>query len=293
MHARLFPLWGALLLGALGGPGCNDKGPTGGPTPPDGSSPDGGTQPPWRTGASCLAARTSRATWPGSAGAVRARAASSISSETAARAAAASEAKCDPVAQNCPGGQRCTYARGDGGTFRTCVAEGTVDELGACQLASSEPLGVDTCKKGLFCVDMPKPDGGDVFLCGRLCHGTATCAAPRGECNEVLRLSGTTELPLFCGTPSQRCDLLAQNCEGPLSCYPANSTALCATTGNLAEGAPCEFSNQCARGSACVRTGTGLTCRTLCRLPSGPPSCPTGRRCEALQGIPGAGACIP
>jgi hypothetical protein len=135
-------------------------------------------------------------------------------------------------------------------------------------------------------------DGGTAFQCARLCHGTATCAAPR-ECNEVLRLNGTAELPLICGEPSQRCELLAQDCETPLSCYPTSGSALCATTGNLGEGAPCEFSNQCARGSACVRTGTVLTCRTLCRYPTGQPGCAAGKRCEALQGSTGAGACIP
>lgn len=291
MHARLFPLWGALLLGALGGIGCNDKGPTGGPPPPGGNGTDGGTQPtedgglvPGNSDFACDVARQR--------GCGTGQSCFFYQLGDGGTGSGCFGGACDPVEQNCPGGQRCTYARGDGGTFRACVAEGTKNENEPCQLASAEPLGIDTCKKGLFCVDMPRPDGGAVFQCGRLCHGTDSCTTPL-ECNEVLRLNGTTELPLFCGAPSQRCDLLTQNCEGPLSCYPANGNALCATTGNLAEGSPCEFSNQCARGSACVRTGTVLTCRPLCRLPSGQPGCPAGRRCEALQGIPGAGACIP
>jgi hypothetical protein len=198
---------------------------------------------------------------------------------------------CDPVRQDCPGGQRCTYARGDGGTWRMCVAEGTADEGAPCQLGATHALGIDTCKKGLFCTDVAAADGGTTFQCARFCHGTAACTAPR-ECNEVLRLTGTAELPLICGAPSQRCDLLAQDCAAPLSCYPTNGAPLCASTGNLGEGAPCEFSNQCARGSACVRTGDILTCRTLCRRPSGQPSCTSGS-CQPLQGSTEAGACIP
>ena len=294
MHARLFPLWGALLLGALGGIGCNDKGPPGGPPPPPvDPATDGGTQPmedggitPGRSDFACDVARQ-RGCGAGQTCLFR-------QIGDGGTGSGCFSGPCDPVAQNCPNGLRCTYARGeDGGTvFRACVPEGTVDELGPCQLARSSPLALDTCKKGLFCVDMAQSDGGTAFQCARFCHGTPTCAAP-SECNEVLRLNGTSELPLICGAPSARCDVLTQDCEAPLSCYPGNGNALCATTGNLGEGAPCEFSNQCARGSACVRTGAGLTCRTLCRLPSGQPSCPSGRQCEALQGIPGAGACIP
>ncbi len=199
---------------------------------------------------------------------------------------------CDPVRQDCPGAQRCTYARADGGTRRVCVAEGTADEGAPCQLSTSDPLGIDTCKKGLFCTNVAQTDGGTAFQCARFCHDTATCTAPR-ECNEVLRLGRTAELPLICGAPSERCDLLTQDCAPPLSCYPTSTAALCASTGSLAEGAPCEFSNQCARGSACVRTGDVLTCRTICRYPTGQPDCPAGRTCQALQGSTGAGACIP
>ena len=293
MHARLFPLWGVLLLGALGGLGCSDNGPTAPPRPPDGSVTDGGGQPPddggtppppVRSDFTCEVARQR--------GCATGQSCLFYRLGDGGTGSGCFGGACDVVAQNCAGAQRCTYARGDGGTFRTCVAEGTVNEGEPCQLGATDPLGIDTCKKGLFCTDVDLTDGGTAFQCARLCHGSATCGSPR-ECNEVLRLGGTAELPLSCGAPSARCDLLAQDCTSPLSCYPANGDALCATTGSLAEGAPCEFSNQCARGSACVRAGDVLTCRTLCRLAGGQPSCPTSRTCEALQGSTGVGACIP
>jgi hypothetical protein len=290
MHARLFPLWGALLLAAVGGLGCSDKGQPP-PEPPDGSFTDGGLQPQ-EDGGQALTSSDFACDVARQRGCDAGQSCLFHQLGDGGTGSTCFAGACDTVSQNCPGGQRCTYARGDGGTFRTCVAEGTVAEGGPCQLGASEPLGIDTCKKGLFCTDVTLNDGGTAFQCARLCHGTATCTAPR-ECNEVLRFNGTAELPLICGAPSQRCDLLAQDCETPLSCYPANGSALCATTGNLSEGAPCEFSNQCARGSACVRTGTALTCRTLCRYPSGQPGCAAGRRCEALQGSTGIGACIP
>jgi hypothetical protein len=292
MRVHLVPLWGALLLGALGAIGCEDKGPTGGPkdSGEDGKDAgpqapeDGGPQPPGpRSDFTCEVARQR-----GCDGGLSCLFHQLDDGGTGSGCFAG---PCDPVLQNCPGGQRCTYARGDGGTSRLCVAEGTADEGEPCQLSASEPLGVDTCKKGLFCTNVAQSDGGTAFQCARFCHATATCTAPR-ECNEVLRLAGTAELPLICGAPSQRCDLLAQDCAAPLSCYPTNGTPLCASTGSLGEGAPCEFSNQCARGSACVKTGDVLTCRELCRYPTGQPACASGT-CQPLQGGTNAGACIP
>ncbi|MDY7229616.1 hypothetical protein [Hyalangium rubrum] len=292
MRARLIPLWGALLLGALGGLGCSDKGPTPGTPSPgtDAGTRDGGSRPeedaghePVPSPFTCEVSRQ-RGCDAGQSCLFRQLEDGGTGSQCFGGA-------CDPVRQDCPDGQRCTYVRGDGGTWRECVAEGTADEGAPCQLGASEPLGIDTCKKGLFCTDVALADGGTGFQCARLCHDTASCAAPR-ECNEVLRLPGTVELPLICGAPSQRCDLLAQDCESPLSCYPTTDSALCASTGNLSEGATCEFSNQCARGSACVRTGEGLTCRPICRYPSGQPGCARGT-CQPLQSNADAGACVP
>jgi hypothetical protein len=199
---------------------------------------------------------------------------------------------CDPVQQNCASGQRCTYVRTADKTERACVEDGTADEGNPCQLSGpAEGQGVDTCKKGLFCTDVRREDGGTAFQCAKLCHNTDQCGPPL-QCNEVLRLSGTEETPLVCGAQAKPCDLLAQDCQSPLGCYPTTGTPSCASQGTLADGARCQFSNQCASGSACVGSGNEKTCRPLCRLPQGQPSCAQGS-CQPLQGHSNVGACIP
>ncbi len=202
---------------------------------------------------------------------------------------------CDVVSQNCPNGQRCTYVLANGTRGRMCVADGTANEGDPCSLASgSGAQTFDTCKKGLYCTDTVEGDGGTTFRCQRFCHGNAQCGASL-ECNEVLRLSGTGELPLACGAPSPKCDVLAQDCAAPLGCYPSETpgAAVCTGIGPRAEGAACDFSNQCAKGSACVGPASARVCRTLCRTPSGTPACPSGRTCQGLADYPGVGACVP
>jgi hypothetical protein len=201
--------------------------------------------------------------------------------------------ECDPVAQNCPTGKKCTYVRQGSTTSRQCVPDGTVTESGTCQsTATPEGNFYDTCKAGLYCTDQAVADGGTTFLCRKFCHGNEQCTAP-SECIEVLRFAGSDELPRVCGVPGPRCELLVQGCASGLGCYPSpTSGPVCVTAGATAEGAACTYSNDCQPGSACVKDGAGLVCRRMCRSPSGEPGCATGR-CEPLQDFAGVGACVP
>ncbi|RKG78362.1 hypothetical protein D7W79_13050 [Corallococcus exercitus] len=200
---------------------------------------------------------------------------------------------CDVVRQDCPSGQRCTYVGLDGGASqRQCVAAGTATEGAPCTLAESPPgQTYDTCAAGLYCKDEAQGDGGTGFFCRKLCHATSDCGS--GECNTVLRLAGTRELPLVCGPASASCDAFAQDCESPLGCYPAANGPVCAGQGSLGEGAACEFSNQCSRGSTCVIAGGSGTCRTLCRTPAGSPGCANGAACRPITNNGDVGACVP
>ncbi|RKH53617.1 hypothetical protein [Corallococcus llansteffanensis] len=203
------------------------------------------------------------------------------------------EGACDPVRQGCASGQRCTYVRSDAGdTQRQCVAAGTTAEGAPCTLAESPPgQSYDTCAAGLYCKDEGLSDGGTGFFCRKLCHATSDCGS--GDCNTVLRLAGTQELPLVCGPPSAQCNAFSQDCESPLGCYPASNGPVCAGSGTLAPGAACEFSNQCSPGSTCVVSGGTGTCRTLCRFPSGAPDCASGGTCRAITNNADVGACVP
>lgn len=201
--------------------------------------------------------------------------------------------ECDPVARDCPAGSKCTYVRQEAVTSRRCVPEGTVPEGGACQ-STATPGGDfhDTCQAGLYCTDQPAPDGGLTFTCERFCHASEQCTAPR-DCTEVLRFTGSDELPRVCGEAASVCDPLARDCESPLGCYPSpGSGSVCVTAGAMEDGAACTYSNDCRPGSACVKDGAGRACRRLCRSPSGEPGCASGR-CEPLRDFAGVGACMP
>ena len=201
--------------------------------------------------------------------------------------------ECDPVAQDCTVGNKCTYVRQGSVTSRRCVPDGTVAEGGAC-LSTATPEGdfYDTCKAGLYCTDHAKPDGGTAFTCEKFCRTTEQCTAPK-DCTEVLRFVGSDELPRVCGEAVVACDLLAQGCASPLGCYPSpESGPVCVTAGTVEDGAACTYSNDCRPGSACVTNGAGRACRGLCRSPSGEPGCASGR-CEPLQDFAGVGACVP
>ncbi|WP_002636634.1 hypothetical protein [Myxococcus hansupus] len=289
---RLYVLTGTLLL-ALWGASCNgsdDPGPGGdgdagmdaGTTPvPDGGGSDGGGGGGGQD-FDCNVARQD-ACAPGQS----CHFADLADGGTGSRCF---EAECDVVAQDCADGLRCTYATEAGGTRRRCVPPGTADEGAPCTLApTGGGVAYDTCRQGLFCREAPEGQGGG-FTCQRMCHATTQCGNS-GECNTVLRLEGTDELPLLCGPPSVACDPFGQDCTAPLSCYPSTSGPVCAGSGTRTEGQSCDFSNQCAPGSACVNAGGGLTCRSLC-VPNGSPACSTGN-CRALDGNPGVGACVP
>ncbi|MET0404433.1 MAG: hypothetical protein ABW123_18620 [Cystobacter sp.] len=201
--------------------------------------------------------------------------------------------ECDPVAQNCPEGNRCTYVRRDNVTSRRCVpaGTGTVAEGGTCQsTATAEGDFYDTCAPGLACTDR-STSGGTTFTCQRLCHGGNQCAAPN-ECIDVLRFEGSNERPRVCGAPKATCDLLAPQCATPLGCYPSNKHGACVATGAIADGQSCTYVNDCQPGSACVKDGQGLVCRKLCRAPTGAPGCDSGQRCQSLQDYSAVGVCV-
>ncbi|WP_239576489.1 hypothetical protein [Archangium primigenium] len=205
-------------------------------------------------------------------------------------------AECDVVAQNCAVGSRCTYVTRGDVTARRCVptGSGTVAEGASCaSTATVDGDFYDNCQPGLACTSQETPSGGSTpYTCKRFCYGGEGCRAPQ-DCVEVVRFTGTNELPRVCGAPGAACDVLAQGCASPLACYPSpQSGNVCVTAGALGAGQTCTYSNDCAPGSACVSEGARFVCRALCRSPSGSPSCASGR-CEPLQNASGVGVCVP
>jgi hypothetical protein len=299
MRANVLLLSSVLIIGGLlgacrngngqgnGDSGNNVPGVDGGPdTTTDASTPgrDGGQEDAGETATGCDVARQRGC----DAGAVCLRGVQ----QDGGQGNLCFPGECDPVAQDCPSGNKCAYVSQGGTTSRRCVPDGTVDAGGACQ-STATPAGDfhDTCKAGLSCVDQPAPDGGTAFVCKKFCHASEQCTAP-ADCIEVLRFTGSDELPRVCAEPGPKCELLAQGCASSLGCYPSpTSGPVCVTAGAAEDGAPCTYSNDCRPGSACVNGGAGLRCHRLCRTPSGEPGCASGR-CEPLRDFAGVGACV-
>lgn len=200
-------------------------------------------------------------------------------------AAACRAGACDLVKQDCPAGEKCTYVI-DAGTFlRGCAAEGTGEEGQACTGTPSS----NTCKKGLICVSGELGDGGASSVCNRFCNSSAECTAPR-HCFLLVEISGSEERPLVCAEPPPACDPLAQDCvKSTDGCFPSSIGPTCFPAGNVSDGSPCTFANDCQKGSICV--DNSRTCRAICRFPSGNPSCASGT-CTRLAGSTDAGVCL-
>jgi hypothetical protein len=199
---------------------------------------------------------------------------------------------CGIVAQDCQGGQKCTYTVDGGTSSRQCVQPtGSATEGQSCTV---EPSGLDTCQAGLICLKVTQEGGTSVNQCLRFCHADTHCADTQ-ICNLQLVLPGLEELPRLCATRPQSCDALAQNCSNTAeACYPTNSGDLCLTPGSVAVGGACQSANDCVAGSTCVPDDAQeLRCRSLCRYPpdGGSPVCTEGS-CRQLASS-SAGACVP
>jgi hypothetical protein len=66
--------------------------------------------------------------------------------------------------------------------------------------------------------------------------------------------------------------------------------AQCAHEGPGKQGDPCDTGNTCSAGLACVVSGSGNQCVTLCEL-MGAAACPSGLVCEPID-VQGFGGCL-
>jgi hypothetical protein len=183
---------------------------------------------------------------------------------------------CDPAAQNCGAGQKCTYVS-SGMTFaRECVDAGTVAEGATCAQSASG----DNCQAGLLCTSDNK--------CTKFCNASGVACTSGSSCSGFLILNNG-EFPLIC---EPGCSLLAQDCMGNQGCYPSTGGSICATAGTADAGAACTHGNDCGKGALCAGPMGGATCLKMCNLDGGSPGC-SGSTCSAtMPALPqGAGVC--
>ncbi len=176
--------------------------------------------------------------------------------------------QCDPIAQDCPDGEKCNPWANDGGSSwnaNSCFPLDP-DPVGVgetCTAMGSGLSGVDNCEAGAMCfnVDPATLEGTCVELCG--CSlDTPLCETPDTTC----AISNGGTLPL-CRPVCNPLD--PTSCPDNQNCVPIGGLFICAPDGSGAEGAPgdpCGFINGCDPGLFCANPGTVPGCgdRTGC-----------------------------
>ena len=213
---------------------------------------------------------------------------------------------CDLVLQNCPSGQECATA-GDAGT--ACVLLASTRHLpkghACCASAADDP-----CAAGLHCIGPRNDCTGDAGLSGRCtpaCCADDVCGKSdpegfAGRCAlSIVDGKGTERFKvcdydppcrpfhlLSCPSPSFTC--VTQDQYGTSSCIGIYAPVDGGTLPNgYTEGMPCDTSNGCADGLACLGGADGgATCKWLCLEPNANPPFDAG---PARDGGPGRGGC--
>jgi hypothetical protein len=195
--------------------------------------------------------------------------------------------ECDPRAQDCPEGQKCTAvspAPGDPWGVNICV-EVTGDGLvgDPCDVEGGKYTGVDNCVAGAICLLTDEEGQGGV--CVEFCDVNSACPqTPTAKC--VVYNSGS--LPICLGS----CDPIVQDCPEGQGCYnSAGDQFVCfkesAMPGEGGIGAECQYINQCQKGGFCAATDsvvncspTSLGCCTpFCPVSGGNAPCQQGEDC--------------
>lgn len=198
--------------------------------------------------------------------------------------------ECDPTAQDCPPGEKCTAWANDGGTFwnatRCVEVSGTNVAGDSCVVEGNGVSGIDDCDVGHICLNTNEENVG---VCVAFCQGE-TLECPSGDACAVYN-DGVLPLCL------PGCDPLLQDCPPGQACIDTpNQTFICfsdASGSNGADGDPCppeDGENSCDPGQWCGPGSAGCTdvncCTPYCDLSD--PVCTAPDECVSFFGDPGA-----
>lgn len=226
----------------------------------------------------------------------------------AARVCRSAMGNCDLLAQDCApvmgAPQTCVYALP---TMGATVAESVCAPIVDPGAEEGQPCcALNSCDVGMACVGATQDPANPgmctaMGVCRRYCCGSGADCEPGQICNAF----SAGFMGGICDTVDG-CDLVRQTgCTSPESCYPSTGSATqCVrpTAAMAAEGATCEFTNDCVPGTACftVTPGGGGTpmsmCLRFCDIGDGATDCPNsgGMACQAGGMLPaGTGICPP
>lgn len=175
---------------------------------------------------------------------------------------------CNPAAQDCPDGQKCTAYQSTptpGWDANQCVPEpangGGVGD--PCQIDMGESVfsGLDNCAEGNICLNFDF-DTGLGGACVEFCDTEGKCLETAGGNAVCVEGSNMGVLPIC--LPA--CDPLLQDCPDDQGCYgdPSLDGFICFSPdtgmGDGTDNAPCEFTNACAPGFSCQDAATVEGC---------------------------------
>ncbi len=211
--------------------------------------------------------------------------------------------QCDPMAQDCPEGEKCTavsQTEGDPWEVNVCVLVKGDGGLGdPCNIEGGKYTGIDNCDLGYICM-LTDEDGND-GTCIEFCDSNMICVESGAKC--VSYNQGSLPICL------SNCDPLLQDCLMGQGCYPSGgSDFVCFKTsvevgmGGIGDG--CNYTNQCQPGLMCVAPAAVPDCQEsgccslFCSVMEGSEICLPGQEClpyfamgEAPPGSEDVGVC--
>jgi hypothetical protein len=198
--------------------------------------------------------------------------------------------ECDPTAQDCPMGEKCTAWSNDGGTFwnaTRCVEVGGTNVAGdPCLVEGNGVSGLDDCDVGHICLNTNEENIG---VCVAFCEGKDLMCASGDAC--AVYNDGVLPLCL------PGCDPLLQDCPAGQACIDTpNQTFICFSDASGSAGAdgdacpPEDGENSCDPGQWCGPNSAGCMdvncCTPYCDLDA--PQCTAPDECVSFYGDPGA-----
>jgi hypothetical protein len=197
----------------------------------------------------------------------------------------ASPGDCDPVAQSCATGQRCTLNHNTPLNTTFCeTGNGTQAEFMSCAPTQSS----DNCLRGTVCLGV----NATTSVCRKFCNddgdcGPNVCAISIEPTNGPLHACAQTCMVLQQST----CTITGEACYLGLTTM-GQPTQQCNTAGTKTDGERCDLSNQCLPGLLCIDAqigdaSGGFRCHKACNFGT------AGSACIASSDCANNGSCCP
>lgn len=156
-------------------------------------------------------------------------------------------AECDPLAQDCPEGEKCVPYANDGGNVwnaNKCVPVTGNGQQGDPCTSSDISEATDDCGVDTVCWNVS--DG--VGTCTSFCEGPSDAPFCDPGYNCVIGNDGVITVCL------QQCDPVLQDCASELICYwfAQKFSCLHGASEQHMTGEPCGFANDCEKGNTCA-----------------------------------------